>query len=319
MAGVTARCLNLADRRQSGRGPGESEKGENLMKLVRSSWQQALACAVAFAVVAGATVATAAKPVRPITKPKYDPSAERVALFEGIEQGSLQAKVIPNDEFGGKVLIENKSDKPLTVELPDSFVGVQVLTQFGAGGGLGGGGLGGGGLGGGGLGGGGQQQTGGGFGGGLGGLGQQGGLGGGGGGAGFFSVPPEKVVSVPYVSVCLEHGKPEPTNRSTYMMVPVDEATENPALRELIRLVGTGRLSPQAAQAAAWHLTDSMSWQELAAKQVKRIGRTPLPYFSANDLHAAQAIVAQASALAREKAKNAPAEVEEPQKPRRIR
>jgi hypothetical protein len=133
---------------------------------------------------------------------------------------------------------------------------VHVLNQFG------GGGFGGGGLGGGQQGGGGAQAAGGGAGGGLGG----GGLGGGGaagGGGGFFSIPPEKVVRLPFNSVCLEHGKPTPRPRMDYVIRPVDEFSQDPLLRELLVMISTGRVSQKAGQAAAWHLSSGKSWQEL--------------------------------------------------------
>ncbi len=99
------------------------------------------------------------------------------------------------------------------MKLPETFLAVQVLKTGCSGwrtrcGGLGGG------LGGGGQGGGQAQTAGGGAGGGLGGgLGGMGGGGQGGAGGGFFSIPPEKTVYVPYTSVCLEHGKVEPAPR----------------------------------------------------------------------------------------------------------
>ena len=84
----------------------------------------------------------------------------------------------------GNVLIENKTDQPLTVKLPDAVVGVHVLKQGGLGMGMSapGGGAGGG------------MQTGQGSGGQSSGGGMQGGGGGGmqggGGGMGMFSIPP---------------------------------------------------------------------------------------------------------------------------------
>lgn len=257
----------------------------------------------------------AAKRQRPITKLQYDPDAEKVELFQGMKDGKFAVKVIANDEMGGKAQIKNLTDKPLTVQLPDGVVGVQVLQQFGCGGGCGFGGCGGGG---GASGGGGQNQPfGGGLGGGgLGGGGLGGGLGGGGfggGGGGFFSIPPQKIVQVPYTSVCLAHGKPEPRPQHNYRLVPVDDYTEDPALRELIRIVGTGKVNKQAAQAAAWHLADKMSWQELAAKSVRRLGGGgTYPYFSRAELFAAQQMVALAQARAKERAKD---KTEEPASP----
>ena len=240
-----------------------------------------------------------------ITKLTFDPAAERVELFAGMESGQFEVTVLPKDEHGGSILIENTTDKPLTVELPEAIVGVQVLKQFGGIGGMGGGtGMGGGGFGGGGgMGGG--QAFGGGAGGGLGGGGfGGGGLGGGGfggGGGNFFSVPPEKVVRVPYHSVCLEHGKAVPNPRMTYRLTKLEEFTDKPALQELVRLIARNQINPQVAQAAAWHLSDEMSWQELAAKRQPQIaGIGGQPYFTPAELHAAQSLVSTAVAKAKD-------------------
>lgn len=237
------------------------------------------------------------KSKKPLTKLQHDPNAEEVELFQGIEDGQLTVKLIQKDPFTGNVLIENTTDKPLTVKLPEAVVGVpKHLAQFGAGGfgGQGGGGFGGGGLGG--QQGGGQQQTGGGFGGGGlggGGLGGGGGFFGGGGG-GFGSIPPEAVASIPLNTVCLQHGKPDPTSRTDYVLVPVDQYTDDPALRELLKVVGSGKVDKQAAQAAAWHLTDKMSLAELANKSVQHVGGLPpTPYFSAAQLAGADALLRQ--------------------------
>lgn len=251
---------------------------------------------------------------RPLTKTKFDPTAKRVQMFDAIDEGQIEVKVIAKNALGGKLLFENKTSEALTVELPDAFVGVQVLNQGLGGGGLGGGGLGGGGLGGGqgggfGQGGGGQGfgggagQGGGGLGGGgLGGGGLGGGGLGGGGGGGFFSIPPERVVSVPYNSVCLEHGKKDPNPRMTYKLVPVEKFTADSRVKELCKLVAQGRIDAGAAQAAAWNLANKMSWQQLAAKQhIRSTSRTP--YFSRAQLMLAQRIVSEATGRAREAAK----------------
>ncbi len=255
------------------------------------------------AIVTACSAALAAsKDKRPITKPKFDPDAARIAMWDGIEQAALDVRVIAKDEKGGNVLIENKSDKPLTVELPDAIVGVQVLPQ--AIGGVGSGGLSGGGLGGGQ---GGQQQA---FGGGLGGGGLGGGgfggggLGGGGfGGGGFFSIQPGQIVRVPYKSVCLEYGKKEPHPRVEYKLVAVDQYTDKPELQELIRLVGTGKIEQQSAQAAAWYLANEMSWPELARLKFDNAGAPDTPFFSPQQLMGAQELVAASQHRVAERAK----------------
>ena len=270
----------------------------------------AAVCGLVFAASGTSTAETKRRETRKpaLTHPKFDATAERVGLFEGMEDGRLESRVVANDATGGFVFVSNNSDQPLTVELPASFVAVQVLKQLGGGGGGGLGG-GGGGLGGGQGGGqgGGNQSAGGGFGGGGqqgggGGLGG-GGLGGGGqqGGGGFFSIPPERSVKVSYVSACLNHGRPDPNARVEYRLVRVEEYTEDVLLQELIRLVGTGRLNQQSAQAAIWTRTDNMSWQQLAAKNHRGVQGVEY-YFNQGNIAEAQLIVAAAEGNLREAA-----------------
>ncbi|MFM9962685.1 MAG: hypothetical protein ACKV2Q_15855 [Planctomycetaceae bacterium] len=273
-----------------------------------SRWRPwALVGALAVSLVAPGISADSKKETKKKVGPavKVDAALEHLDVFEGIEQGVLEVRMIPNDAMGGNMLIENKGDKPLNVDFPAAFVGKQVLKQFGQQGG--GGGFGGGGQQGGfgGGGGGGQQQSqGGGFGGGqqgggggFGGGGQQGG----GGGGGFFSVPADRIVRVPYRSVCLEHGKPEPSSRSIYRIAKVEEFSTDPVLEETLTLVASGKLDPQAGQAATWHITDKMSWGQLAAKSIPHIGRPATPYFSAETLSHAQNIHTAAVARAKER------------------
>ena len=244
----------------------------------------------------------AAKKSGAITKPSFDPEAPVVELFAGMEAGQLESKLIMKNEFVGNLLIENKTDGPLTVQMPDSFVGVHVLNQFG--GGFGGGGLGGGQQGGGG----GGQAAGGGAGGGQGGGGLGGGGLGGGGGGGFFSIPPEKVVRLQFNSVCLEHGKTTPRPRMEYTIRPVDEFSEDPLLRELLVMISTGRVSQKAGQAAAWHLSSGKSWQELASMLDDHVGRADTPHFSYADLQAAQLLLANAKVRAEQRKEREAAE-----------
>lgn len=229
-----------------------------------------------------------------ITKPKLDPNAPVVELFAGMKEGQLSTKLIQKDSKSGNLLIENLTKETITVDMPESFVGVHVLNQ-----GFGGGGLGGGGLGGGQQGGGGGQTAGGGAGGGLGG----GGLGGGqqgGGGGGFFSIPPEKVVRLTVTSVCLEHGKPEPSPRMEYHIFPVEHVSKDPVLKELLNLVATGRINRNVAQAAAWNIANGKSWQELAAMKFNRLAQPDTPQFSYAELSYAQNLVAAARQRAAE-------------------
>jgi hypothetical protein len=245
-----------------------------------------LSVCLSFVLACGWTVAHASSDSRSgqqrrsMARLQYDPAVEKLDVFEGVEDGSFEVAVVPRDEKQGMILVDNKTDRPLTVELPDAFVGVQVLNQTGAGGDEPGTGVG------------------------PGNVGSRGAqpVGGGmrvgarsGGPGGMWSIPPEKSIRVPYQSVCLAYGRPTPKPRMTYRMVPVDQFTDNPTLQELIRLIGGGRLDQRAAQAAAWHLTDGMNWQQLAVAR-----------FHPVELVRAQQIVATAAAQARERSDGEP-------------
>lgn len=248
----------------------------------------------------------------PLRNLKLDPKASKVELFDGIEEGLLSTRVVANDITGGNVFIENKTDKPLTVLLPEAIVGVHVLKQFGPAGNAN---VGVNGLNSGGNVAGGQQvgqgqPIGGGF-----GTGQQGAQVGNGqpGGAqnnvgqGFFSVPPQQVAQVPFRAVCLEYGKPDPMPKMTYRLLPVDQFTRDKVLQETLRIYGSGRLDYSVAQAATWHLTNKMSRGELAS--LKKLQNpsdisTSVPVFTTAQLDAADQLLATAKkqATARETA-----------------
>ena len=219
-------------------------------------------------------------------------------VLEAEADGLVEVKYIPNDSRSAQIVVANRTDQPLTLRLPDAFTGVPVLAQFGGGigggGGGGGAGFGAGGIGGGGMGGG-QTMGGGGMGGmggGMGGMGGgMGGMGGGMGG-GMFSVPPEKTRVVKVATVCLEHGKDEPSPRLPYRLARLGQFSDDPALTELLVAFGRSEIPQRVAQAAAWHLSSGLTWQALAAKKIDRPGGVPdVPYFSPNELYAARQVV----------------------------
>jgi hypothetical protein len=262
-------------------------------------------CTVLLTLALLATGTVQAEKKGTITKPKLDPNAPVVDLFKGMEEGQLSTKLIQKDSKSGNLLIENLTKETITVEMPESFVGVHVLNQGfgGAGGGLGGGGQQGGGGGGGG-----GQSTGGGAGGGQGGGGAGGGQAGGGGG--FFSIPPEKVVRLAVTSVCLEHGKPEPSPRMEYRIFPVQHVSNDPILEELLNLVASGRINKNVAQAAAWNIANGKSWQELAQMKFNHLAQPDSPQFSYAELTYAQNLVAAAKQRAADRKDETPTEPE---------
>jgi hypothetical protein len=239
------------------------------------------------AIAAGLALAMAALVAAPAAA-QQPAEARQVELFKAMSDGDIEVKFIAQSDRAASVLITNKTKQPLTIQLPDVFAGVpadvaaQNLAQPGVGGvGLGGGGqninnsnqgLGGG--------------FGGGFGGGLGGLGG-GGLGGfGGGGGGLFNVAPEKVGRIEVNCVCLDHGKNDPKPTMDYVLIPVDKYVDKPEVVELLRAYRTGQLNHAAAQAAAWHMNNGLSWEQLAVEAVSHIGRPDTPYFSPIELQA---------------------------------
>jgi hypothetical protein len=139
-------------------------------------------------------------------------------------------------------------------------------------------------------------------GGGMGGMGG-GGMGGMGGGQGFFSIPPEKTIKVPFRSACLNHGKNEPNPHVEYRLVRTTEYTDDPVLAELIRMVGTGRLDQQSAQAAIWNRTDNLSFEQLAGKQVRGIQGVRY-YFRPEQIALGRQLVTTAQAQVRERGEN---------------
>jgi hypothetical protein len=266
---------------------------------------------VAVALMAG-SVDAKKKSKGAITKLTVDPKAPVVQLFEAMDDKKIAVKLIQISSKKGNLLVENMTDETITVQLPEAFVGVHVLNQIGGlGGGLGGGGQQGGGGGGQTAGGGGGQQ-----GGGLGGGGQQGGIGGGG---NFFSIPPEKLVRVSVTSVCLEYGKPEPTAKMEYRIMPVEAVSKDPVLKKLLTFVATGRINENSAQAAAWVLASGKTWNELANLKHRRLGGRPSPHmFNRAELLYAQNLIAEAKRQVEADKKKPKTEVK-PKQPRKER
>ncbi|MEX2114818.1 MAG: hypothetical protein WD845_16615 [Pirellulales bacterium] len=186
-----------------------------------------------------------------------------IDLFDAIDANVVDARLIHRDATEANVLITNKTDKPLTVRLPDAFAGVPVLAQRGGGGG---------GRGGGGSNTSSQQSTG-------------GGMGGGGmGGMGMMNIAPEKVAKLKVTTVCLEHGKKEPRPGIPYEIKPLETVTTQPGVKELLTALGRERVSQRAAQAAAWHLANDMSWEQLANKRIVHLNGTTEMWFSPQEV-----------------------------------
>jgi hypothetical protein len=264
----------------------------------RFYWAGGLALAVAVALPLASSKAAPSDKTSDAAKSTDKPAAtakKLVDLFDAMKSGDIDVKFIAKNSREGQLLVKNKTDQPLTVKLPDAFAAMPVLAQNPGGGGAGGGSRKS--YGGGNSGNSQNQGVGGGGGGGLGG-GIGGGGGGRGGGGGAFDVAPEKVAKVKLDTVCLEHGKKEPSASVPYEIRPIDTFTSDPKVQELCKLLGTGELSQHAAQAAAWHLANHMTWEQLTDKKTHHLLGGDEIYFSAADIRAAMQIADRAIKLA---------------------
>ncbi len=210
---------------------------------------------------------------------------QTVEMFAAMQSGDIDVKIIPKDDTEARVLIKNNTKQPLNVKLPDTFAGRPILAQTRGGGGRSGGGTSGGGA----------QTMGGGMGGGM----------MGGGGMGMFSIPPEQLGQFKVPTVCLEHGKKDPRPQIPYEIVPLDQFTKDPAVKELLTAFGKNKINQRAAQAAAWHLANDMSWEELAGKRIDHLNGTSELWFNPEEIQAGMQLASTAEATATaEAAKN---------------
>ncbi len=258
---------------------------------------RALACALGLTIGLGVFLSAAATES---TSPPAEPAV--LDLFAGIDDGKIEAIVIPRDSKRVTLQLKNKSDQPITIRLPEAFAAVPVQAQFAGGGPFGGGnGIG--------FGQGGGNHAGGQGGGqGLGvGGGQNGGQNGGfnaggrrrergGGGPGIFSVPAGKVIKVKLTSVCLEYGKPEPSARNEYVVKPIETLCDKPEVVSILRSLSTGEVSQEVAQLAAWNVANGTSFEQIAAIKTK-LGLQQ-PTYSQSAIASAAELVAAVNAQA---------------------
>lgn len=201
-----------------------------------------------------------------------------VELFAGVDAGKLEAKLIPRDSKKARVFIINKTGQPLNVRLPATFAGQPVLAQFVPPGGpnigtnqpnmqknqpqmiIGpfnrmptpGG-----------------QQP----------------------GMPMFNLPPEKTAEFRVECVCLDYGKPDPRPVMPYRLVPAETVASAETVA-MIEEFGRSKYSQRAAQAAAWHLANSMSWEKLTALRGELVSvGVREPYFTRQQLDDAHKLV----------------------------
>jgi hypothetical protein len=228
------------------------------------TWAFAAAAGLALVAFHPATAADKSSDAAAKSSDKSTSDKPAVDLFDAMKSGDIDVKYVAKNSREGQLLVKNNTDQPLTVKLPDAFAAIPVLAQGvqAAAGNRGG-----------------NRSYGGGNrnnnnqnqgvgGGGLGGLGGGGGFGGGG---GAFNVAAEKVAKLRIDTVCLDHGKKEPNAHVPYEIRPLEEFTTDANVQELCKMVSAGKIDQRAAQAAAWHLANHMSWEQLMDKKIHHL------------------------------------------------
>ncbi|MGC3968045.1 MAG: hypothetical protein QM775_11950 [Pirellulales bacterium] len=255
--------------------------------------------------MAGSNWRTVATVLLALSAIRTGAAAEPLNLYEAIEDGAVEAKVIARDAYHLRVFLKNPGKNPVSVELPPVLAARPVLAQgfFNPGGGQQGSGTS---MFGQGSQSGGQTQAISGpspfMGGGSSGMGLSAAGGGLQGGA-VFAIPPESVREFRVGTVCVEHGKPNPRNSVKYELVRPEEAGVGPELQDVLVQSRGGKLDRDVVQAAAWHLANDKTWDELRQMSTWVALNAKAPLFSSQELMAAQQLVTGAERRVAERAK----------------
>lgn len=196
-------------------------------------------------------------------------AAEPVELFAAAKAGDLDVRFIPRDDAHARLILKNKTDRPLSVTLPEVFAASPVLAQVP-------------------------------FGQGFFNQGQQNNQAsnnsgsaqtvGAGGPQGIFSIPPEKTISLRLDTVCLEYGRPTPKPSMAYAIRPIEEVSKEPELYRVLKRLGTEDPDQRVIQAAAWHFANDMSWDKIAGIRNRHMNGTSEPYFARRELDRAKGL-----------------------------
>lgn len=107
-----------------------------------------------------------------------------------------------------------------------------------------------------------------------------------------FRLPAGKTRTFRVTTVCLEHGKAEPSSRRPYKLVSLETFSADPRLESVLSGLGNGQVSQKVAQAVAWHVANGLTWDRLAAEKIDHAGGdADEPFFAAAELMAAKRVV----------------------------
>ena len=154
-------------------------------------------------------------------------------MFAAMGRGELAVRLLPEKEQQARLELENRTGRPLTVQVPQAFGGRFILAAVGAAAG--------------------PPQS----------LGVAPSWPA---GSGIFCIPPEKVGYVRARTACLDESRPEPSPGMVYEVCGLEELTQQPAVQRLCGMLGDRHTDPQAVQAAVWYLNCDLSWRQLAAR-----------------------------------------------------
>ncbi|MEQ1903754.1 MAG: hypothetical protein ABL888_06195, partial [Pirellulaceae bacterium] len=124
-----------------------------------------------------------------------------------------------------------------------------------------------------------------------------------------FNIPPGRDGMVSVKTVCLEHGKTDPTPKSNYTIRPIDELNTDPRLKKLIEMLATDQVNHGVAQAAAWNIANEVSWDALARKnRVELLGGYTEKFFTLEQVAAAKVLATRVMNEVEASSKSQPAE-----------
>jgi hypothetical protein len=113
-----------------------------------------------------------------------------------------------------------------------------------------------------------------------------------------LTVMPGKMRTVRVPTVCLQHGRPEPSQRVTYKLVALESHSKDPKVAVVLEALGRGEIPQKVAQAAAWHVANGLTWERLAAEKIDHAGGDPdEPFFAPWELQAAFRVVEAATKM----------------------
>ena len=86
----------------------------------------------------------------------------------------------------------------------------------------------------------------------------------------YLILGPGQIATKQIATFCLEYGKPDPHQKIPYVLCPLEELNDKPAVSELIELFAQQGLDQYVAQLAAWHVANGTPWQMLTRVQFPR-------------------------------------------------